>query len=138
MPQAKITKESKMKKQWLKDQQGEARKRCQEKEAPEQKEATQRREEEYRGKRRRLTKGKTRHKKKHLAWDPNVKEQELIAKGNPSILIKSVRKTHLTPKGDPIPKEYKPEQQTKPSFRSSGRTQNRHPTQTRVTTSRRH
>ena len=66
---------------------------------------------------------KTRRKQKHLACDPNVKEQEPTAKGNPSIVIKSVRKTHLAPKGDPIPKEYKQDQQTKPSFRSSGRTQ---------------
>ena len=41
------------------------------------------------------------------------------------------------PKGDPIPKEYKRDQQAKPSFRSSGRTHNRHSTQTRVTSSRR-
>ena len=81
---------------------------------------------------------KTRRKQKHLACDPNVKEQEPIAKGNTSIVIKSVRKTHLTPKGDPIPKEYKRDQQTKPLFRSSGRTHNRHSTQTRVTSSRRH
>ena len=43
----------------------------------------------------------------------------------------------LDPKGDPIPKEYKQDQQAKPSFRSSGRTHNRHLTQTRVTSSRR-
>ena len=43
----------------------------------------------------------------------------------------------LDPKGDPIPKEYKRDQQAKPSFRSSGRTHNRHLTQTRVTSSRR-
>ena len=59
---------------------------------------------------------KTRRKQKHLACDPNVKEQEPIAKGNPSIVIKSERKTHLTPKGDPIPKEYRQDQQTKPSY----------------------
>ena len=40
----------------------------------------------------------------------------------------------LDPKGDPIPKEYKRDQQAKPS---SGRTHNRHSTQTRVTSSRR-
>ena len=39
----------------------------------------------------------------------------------------------LDPKGDPIPKEYKRDQQAKPSFRSSGRTHTRHSTQTRVT-----
>ena len=81
---------------------------------------------------------KTKRKQNHLACDPNVKEQEPIAKGNPSIMIKSVRKTHLTPKGDPIQKEYKQDQQAKPSFRSSGRTHNRHSTQTRVTSSQRH
>ena len=43
----------------------------------------------------------------------------------------------LDPKGDPIPKEYKRDQQAKPSFQSSGRTHNRHSTQTRVTSSRR-
>ena len=138
MHQAKITKESKMKKPWLKDQQGKARKRCQKKEALR---AERSHTEKRRGAQRQTktpNKGNTRRKQKHLAWDPNMKEQEPIAKGNPSIVIKSVRKTHLTRKGDPIPKEYKPDQQTKPSFRSSGRTQNRHSTQTSVTSSRRH
>ena len=94
--QAKITKESKMKKQWLRDQQCEARKRCQEKEAHR---AERSHTEKIRGVQRqtRMPKqGKTRRKPTHLACDPNVKEQEPIAKGNPSIVIKSVCKTHLT------------------------------------------
>ena len=43
----------------------------------------------------------------------------------------------LDPQGDPILKEYKRDQQAKPSFRSSGRTHNRHSTQTRMTSLRR-
>ena len=86
-----------MKKQWLRDQQCEARKRCQEKEAHR---AERSHTEKRRGAQRQTmmmmpNQWKTRHKQNHLACDPNVKEQEPIAKGNPSIMIKSVRKTHL-------------------------------------------
>ena len=45
--------------------------------------------------------GKTRRKQKHPAGDPNLKEQEPIAKGNPSVVIKSVCKTHLTQRVTP-------------------------------------
>ena len=99
--QEKIMKESKMKKQWLRDQQCEARKRCQEKEAHR---AERSHTEKRRGAQRQTmmpNQGKTRRKQKHLACDPNVKEQEPIAKGNPSIVIKSVRKTHLTQRVTP-------------------------------------
>ena len=123
--QAKITKESKMKKQWLRDEQCEARKRCQEKEAHR---AERSHPEKIRGAQRQTmmpNQEKTRRKQKHLACDPNMKEQEPIAKGNPSIVIKSIRKTPLTQRVTPSQKEYKRDQQTKPSFRSSGRTHNR-------------
>ena len=99
--QAKITKESQMKKQWLKAQQGEARKRCQEKEA---RRAEGSHTEKIRGAQRQTkmpNQGKTRRKQKHRTWDPNRKEQKPIAKGNPSISIKRVCKTHLTQRETP-------------------------------------
>ena len=99
--QAKLTKESKMKKQWLKAQQSEARKRCQEKEAHR---AERSHTEKIRGAQRQTmmpNQGKTRRKQKHLAWDPNRKEQKPIATGNPSIVKKRVCKTHLTQRVTP-------------------------------------
>ena len=97
----KITKEGKKNNQWPRAQYREARNGCQEKEA-------HRAERSHIGKRRGAQRqtmmhnqGKTRHKQQYLAWDPNRKEQEPTAKGNPSIVIKSVCKTHLTQRVTP-------------------------------------
>ena len=100
MQRATITKESQKKKRWRKAQQGEARKEAKRRKPTEPKEATQRREEEHRGKRRSLTK-ENKGQAKAPDPGPQLEVTETNSESNPSIEIKGECKTHLTQRVTP-------------------------------------